>query len=262
MQSLSHVLDFLKSFGTVMTGVTSCIIAYMVYKFNFKKDSFSKLSLKAGKFRSEASMEHYSLGNSALLELPMYLNILNDEHVYFSDLKNKAERFISKYGYPLADTYHMPYDWYIEISNKGYFDTVDIEISYTINIYKLAYIFDGSLDELSSYELILGDTIHKTESISYISSEDSIKIFVCRLYGAFVKADLVINSLKSKKMSHIKVPTKIDTYLSPYLTGLSYIDSSLFLSLAGKYSSEDILMKSIPSEIIATKVIQDNKDEG
>ena len=236
--------------------VSSLILAFTVYRFNFKKDSFSKLSLEANKLKSEVSTEHYSLGNPELLELPMYLNSLNDDHVYYSDIKNETKRFKSTYGYPLHDTYHPVYDWYIEFSNKGHFDTVGIEIDYTIITYKLAYKFNGDVNKPSNYELVEGDKIRKKEFISYISSDDSKKIFICKLYGAFAKADLVVNSLKSKKMNHIKSPIKLDTYVSPYLTALSYIDVSLLLSLAGKELSDDLQLQSFPQELIATETIQ------
>lgn len=222
--------DLIKYIPTAIS-FFSFLLAFIVYKFNFKKDSFSKLSLKPIKVKS------INNNSEETTEMPVvdfrYVNDINDEHIHYKIINgNPIYRFGIANGYGDEKFKHEEYDWVLELHNKGSFPSKHITLKYDILIKRLK--FGPSKDSMGiGFSLDSDISIPQEEYIEYIGADEVKRIFICTLNGEFPEARIIVNKLESSEMKLIKKPTLIDRYIHPYLNNTKGIDTKLFLEMSG-----------------------------
>lgn len=233
-------LELIVKIAVVIIGLLSLVLSIFVFKFNFKKDSFSKISLKPLKVLSmDDSTKDRTKKSLTDLE---YINDMNDEDVHFKKTeKGYSYRFGSRNGFCNDTLLHEMYDWVIEIENRGAFPSTNIEIEYEILIKKLNVFSDE--DGMNGFQMIPECTVKRSIKIDYMAADDKKKIFVTTLNGEFPQAFISVLSLRSSEMKFIKKRTQIDSYIHPKLTNSANINSALFLEMAG-ISIEEIASSS------------------
>lgn len=231
------ILDLSAKIAVAVIGLSNLILGIFVFKFNFKKDSFSKISLRPLKTLSLKEDETFANRTLRSLTDLEYVNDINDEDIHFHSVKDGGNyRYGSKNGYCSDDLLHEMYDWAFEVQNKGDFPSTNIEIEYEITVYKLFRAQES--EGVYSYTLSPDFVLKRTETIDYIAADDTKKIFISTINGEFPRATISVLGLKSSQMKYIKKPTLIDNYVHPTLMNSAHIDVSLFEKLAGVSQEE------------------------
>lgn len=230
-------LDFWARIAIVIIGISNLILGFFVFRFNYRKDNFSKLSLKPVKIESVNNLPIEKRKN-ILLEEFSYVNDMNDENFYYLEGKNKKTyRFGKNNGYCAESLFHENYDWVIKVENKGLFPSTNIYIKYEVIVKKLIVFYNEDTSAID-YELIIDDVIENSINIDYIAADATKNIFICNLKGEFPNADLNILELKSSEMRYIKKSTQIDNYVHPNLMNSANVNFDLLTNIAGMSLSE------------------------
>ena len=178
-------------FNTIMAIGTmiSAFIAFNVYSLN-KKEINPRLSVIPKKIKED---------NDYYYEYSFSLVHLNVNDPGFPELRFRHDSTL----------------WQFEIVNTSDFPAVEVTVSYSVNIKKAIIEFYESTGDLidGRYETVF--TVNREAKFDYIPAQIKVVEKVLYLNGEFLKADLVIHKLKTKKQSFIKKSITIDTYEHP-----------------------------------------------
>ena len=187
----------------LLISLLNLILALKVFKFN-QGNSVAKVSvIPVQKLMKDQGEVHY-------------INPTNDNNFYYDDFNNYR---YGKRGYPIKSFKHEEIHWYFEVNNKSDLPAINVVINFSLKIpfqWFWGTKHNENIEELGDRltdEKELFDEIR----IDYLAPEETKKVFITRLFGAFSYADLYLNTLKSSERVFIKKPVKVDTYVHPAL---------------------------------------------
>lgn len=215
-------------FFTVLIGACTFAIVVKTYQFNYKRNSFSHLSIKAIKLDRELTRP---TTESNELRTVDYFNYPIGENDFY--IEDGELRFTPENGYCSTSEYHKEYDWFFEIKNIGNFSSTDIELFYEIEVTKLLITLEEEYETFST-DPIRVHGVSRQVHIPYMAADETKRIFVSTLRGEFADASITITSLKSKELDFITEDTVIDSYIHPTLLMANDHTPSLYYALSGK----------------------------
>lgn len=190
--------------------IANIFIVYLVYKLT-KKDINPKLHLVPTK-RKPLDIIREDDEYSIFSTYDGYSRAVNHE-LFDIDFDQR--------GFPEQSQYHPPLIWELILHNKGEYNASFIELEYELIIYKVDMKFGTDEADVVEEAYVPYKTIKRKESFEYLAPDDHRKIKVLYLLGEFIKADLVVTSLKSKEIEFITSPIVVDKYSHPTLEWLS-----------------------------------------
>jgi len=228
------ILGFLKKLITepeAIFALASLYFVYLSYKFNYRKDAVSKISLTPKKELLEKSRPE--LSNDMVIADEFFINSTSEEDIAFIPVNkyHSDDRFSSKNGFSI--NLHHTYDWYFEVENIGDHPSTEIELEYRISIEKFSRSYDELGNVISINDPYVDFEVDRIEKIPYMAANEKKKVFICTLQGAFPLASIRVKKLKSKQMKFITESTLIDTYVHPQIQNFETFDPENFIGLSG-----------------------------
>ena len=230
--SLIHwIFSFKSSSLVLLISFMNLIVAIKVFKFN-KSNAFAKVSV--------IPVQHIKKENDDI----HYINSTSDYCFYYDD--NDLYRY-GRRGYPIKKFTHEEVHWYFEVTNKSDVPALDVEINFSLRInFQWFWTTKDNENIEDVHDKIMDQKeIFQEFKIEYLAPQESKKVFITKLNGAFSHADLHLNILKSSDKVFINKSVKVDKYVHTKLNTPN--DEYELVNLFASFGLNNIEMKKFLS---------------